>query len=148
MEHGLSEDPVMTARTKRARQGAGFTLIEILVSITILSVGILALGTLMARGARSAGAASAVSYQTTVLGAEAARFDAIPFTLLAAGTTCDTVAAAPLPRIRCGTITDINPKLRRVSVVVTPTGNPLLQADSVVFERSISGSATPPLSTP
>jgi prepilin-type N-terminal cleavage/methylation domain-containing protein len=130
----------------RNRPGsAGFTLVEILVSITILSVGILALGTLMGRGARSAGAASAVSFQTSILAAEAARFDAIPFTQLAAGTTCDTVTVAPLPRIRCGTITNINPKLRRVSVVVTPTGNPLLQADSVVFERSISGDAAPPL---
>ncbi len=134
-----------TAPTRRARPAAGFTLIEILVSITILSVGILALGTLMARGARSAGAASALSYQTTVLGAEAARFDAIPFTLLVAGTTCDTVAAPPLPRIRCATITNINPKLRKVRVLVTPTNNPLLRPDSVVFERSISGDATPPL---
>ncbi len=138
----------MTAWTPRARPTTGFTLIEILVSITILAGGIMALGTLMARGARSAGAASSVSYQTSVLGAEAARFDAIPFTALAAGTTCDTVAAAPLPRIRCATITAINPKLRRVSVVVTPTDNPLLQPDSVVFERSISGDAAPPLSTP
>ena len=138
----------MTARTQRARQAAGFTLIEILVSITILAVGILALGTLMARGARSAGAASSVSYQTTILGAEAARYDAIPFTLLVAGTTCDTETGLPLPRVRCVTITNINPKLRRVSVVITPTGNPLLQPDSVVFERSISGSVTPPLSTP
>lgn len=135
----------MTARTRRARPGAGFTLIEILVSITILSVGILALGTLMAKGARSAGAASALSYQTAVLGAEAARFDAIPFTLLVAGTTCDTVAAPPLPRIRCGTVTNINPKLRRVRVLVTPTNNPLLRPDSLVFERSISGDAAPPL---
>ena len=134
----------MTARKQRAHQ-AGFTLIEILVSITILSGGILALGTLMGRGARSAGAAAALSYQTTVMGAEAARYDAIPFTLLTAGTTCDTVAAPPLPRIRCATITTINPKLRRVSVVVTPTDNPLLQPDSVVFERSISGDAAPPL---
>jgi len=144
MEHGPSEDRLMTARKQRAHQ-AGFTLIEILVSITILSGGILALGTLMGRGARSAGAAAALSYQTTVMGAEAARYDAIPFTLLTAGTTCDTVAAPPLPRIRCGTITSINPKLRRVSVVVTPTDNPLLQPDSVVFERSISGDAAPPL---
>ena len=138
----------MSAWTQRARQAAGFTLIEILVSITILAVGILALGTLMARGAKSAGAASALSYQTTVLGAEAARFDAIPFTLLAAGTTCDTVAAPPLPRIRCATITNINPKLRKVRVLVTPTDNPMLRPDSVVFERSISGDAAPPLNTP
>lgn len=148
MDHGPSEDAVMTERTQSARHTAGFTLIEILVSITILAGGVMALGTLMARGAKSAGAASSVSYQTIILGAEAARLDAIPFTLLIAGTTCDTVAGPPLPRIRCVTITVINPKLRRVSVVVTPTDNPLLQPDSVVFERSISGDAVPPLSTP
>lgn len=145
MNGDRSEDLIMTASRARALPHAGFTLIEILVSVTILSVGILALGTLMGRGARSAGAAAALSFQTTVMGAEAARFDAIPFTLLAAGTTCDTVTVAPLPRIRCTTITNINPKLRRVSVIVTPTDNPLLQPDSVVFERSISGDAAPPL---
>ncbi|MEO8089854.1 MAG: prepilin-type N-terminal cleavage/methylation domain-containing protein [Gemmatimonadales bacterium] len=145
MKHAPGEDHLMTVPTRCARPAAGFTLIEIMVSITILSVGILALGTLMARGAKSAGAASALSYQTTVLGAEAARFDAIPFTLLVAGTTCDTVAAPPLPRIRCATITNINPKLRKVRVLVTPTNNPQLRPDSVVFERGISGDATPPL---
>ena len=72
----------MTALTLRARRAAGFTLIEILVSITMLAVGIMALGTLMARGAKSANAASARSELTTILGAEAARLDAMPFTLL------------------------------------------------------------------
>ena len=142
----------MSVRHRRGatsvRPTAGFTLIEIMVSITILAVGILALGTMMARGAKSAGAASAVSQMTIIMGAEAARLDAIPFTSLAAGTNCDTITGPPLPRVRCVTVTNINAKLRRVSVVVTPTNNPSLQPDSVVFERSISGSATPPLSTP
>jgi hypothetical protein len=53
-----------------------------------------------------------------------------------------------MPRIRCITLTDINAKLRRVSVVITPTDNPLLQPDSVAFERGISGDAVPPLMTP
>ncbi|HJR15796.1 MAG TPA: prepilin-type N-terminal cleavage/methylation domain-containing protein [Gemmatimonadales bacterium] len=138
----------MTPLSSGDKQSAGFTLIEIMMSITILAIGILALGTLMTRAARSAGAASALTYQTTVLAAEAARLDAVPFASLAAGTTCDTVTTPPLARIRCATVTDINPKLRQVSVVVTPTDNPLLQPDSIVFERSISGSVTPPLSTP
>lgn len=145
MDSIAREDTAMTFSSRNMRPSAGFTLIEVLMSVTMLAVGILALGSLMARGARTANAASSVSYQTTVLGAEAARFDAIPFTQLAAGTTCDTVTTPPLPRIRCVTITNINAKLRRVSVVITPTNNPLLQPDSVVFERSISGEAAPPL---
>jgi prepilin-type N-terminal cleavage/methylation domain-containing protein len=135
----------MTALTQPARQSGGFTLIEILVSITILAGGIMALGTLMARGAKAAGAASGGSELTTILGAEAARFDALPFTMLVAGTTCVTVTGVSFPYTECTTITNISPKLRRVSVVVTPTNNPLLQPDSVVFERSISGDAAPPL---
>jgi len=134
--------------TSPGNRARGFTLVEILVSMTILSIGVIALGTLMARGARTAGAASALTYQTTVLAAEAARYDAIPFTSLVAGTTCDTVAGPPLPRIRCGTVTTVSTKIRRVRVMVTPTGNPLLQPDSIVFERSISGDASPPLNVP
>jgi prepilin-type N-terminal cleavage/methylation domain-containing protein len=145
MDSIAREDTAMPFSSRNMRSSAGFTLIEVLVSVTMLAVGILALGSLMARGARTANAASSVTYQTTVLGAEAARFDAIPFTELAAGTTCDTVATPPLPRIRCVTITNINPKLRRVSVVITPTNNPLLLPDSIAFERSISGEAAPPL---
>ena len=145
MDSIAREDTAMTFPSRNVESTAGFTLIEVLVSVTMLAVGILALGSLMARGARTANAASSISYQTAVLGAEATRLDAIPFTQLAAGTTCDTVTALPLPRIRCFTVTNINPKLRRVSVVITPTNNPLLQPDSVAFERSISGEAAPPL---
>jgi prepilin-type N-terminal cleavage/methylation domain-containing protein len=138
----------MTYRRTPAHPTHGFTLVEVLVSMTILSIGVLVLGGLLARGARSAGAASAVNYQTAMLAAEAARLDAVPFTTLAAGTVCDTSTALPMPRVRCITITNINDKLRRVSVVITPTGNPLLQPDSVAFERGISGDAVPPLNTP
>ncbi|HEU4682043.1 MAG TPA: prepilin-type N-terminal cleavage/methylation domain-containing protein [Gemmatimonadales bacterium] len=129
------------------RRTQGFTLVEVMVSVTILAVGILILGGLLVRSARSAEAASAISYQTAILAAEVARYDAVPFSQLVAGTTCDTVSTGPLPRIRCTTIADVTTKLRQVRVRVTPTDNPLLQPDSVVFERSISGNGTP-LNTP
>jgi len=129
------------------RKTDGFTLIEILVSITILAVGILFLGNMLVRSARTAEAASAVSYQVAIMAAEASRLDAVPFAQLAAGTVCDTVITLPLPRIRCNTVTDINPKLKQVKIIVTPTGNMPLAVDSVMFERSISGNGTP-LNTP
>jgi prepilin-type N-terminal cleavage/methylation domain-containing protein len=129
------------------RASRGFTLIEIMVSITILSVGLLLLGGVLLRSARTAEAASAVSFQTATLAAEVARLDAVPFNQLAAGTVCDTVIGGQFPRIRCSIVTDINPKLKQVRVRVTPTGEPPLPADSVMFERSISGNGTP-LNTP
>ena len=126
----------------------GFTLVEVLVTITLISTGILVLGSMLLRSARAAEAASAVSYQTAAMASEVARLDALPFTALAAGTTCDTLAVAQLPRIRCSIVAVVSPKVTRVTVRITAIGNPLIPADSVIFERSISGDVVPPLNTP
>jgi prepilin-type N-terminal cleavage/methylation domain-containing protein len=126
----------------------GFTLVEVLVTITILSSGILVLGGMLLRSARAAEATSAISYQTAAMASEVARLDALPFTALAAGTTCDTLAVEQLPRIRCSIVAVVSPKVTRVTVRITAIGNPLIPADSVIFERSISGDVVPPLNTP
>jgi Tfp pilus assembly protein PilV len=118
-----------------------------MVTVTLISVGILGLGGMLLRSAKSAGAASAVSYQTAEMATEVSRLDAVPFDQLVAGTTCDTVATSQLPRIRCSIIATVTTKVKRITVRVTPTGNPLLNPDSVIFERSISGNGTP-LNTP
>lgn len=123
----------------------GFTLIEVMVSMTILAVGILILSSLLLRSSRTAEAASAVSYQTAILAAELGRYDAIPFTQLAAGTTCTTVTASPLPHEQCVTITNVSANVRQVKVKITPTGPTTIPADSVVFDRSISGYPANPL---
>lgn len=136
------------ARSQWDSHRRGFTLVEVLVTITLISTGILVLGGMLLRSARAAEAASAVSYQTAAMASEVARLDALPFTALAAGTTCDTLAVAQLPRIRCSIVAVVSPKLTRVTVRVTAIGNPLVPADSVIFERSISGDVVPPLNTP
>ena len=136
------------ARSQRDSHRRGFTLVEVLVTITLISTGILVLGSMLLRSARAAEAASAVSYQTAAMASEVARLDALPFTALAAGTTCDTLAVAQLPRIRCSIVAVVSPKVTRVTVRITAIGNPLIPADSVIFERSISGDVVPPLNTP
>jgi prepilin-type N-terminal cleavage/methylation domain-containing protein len=127
----------------RRRSRKGFTLIEILVSMTVLAVGTLVLGGLLLRASRSAEAASAMSYQTAALTAEATRLSALPFASLAAGTTCATTTGAPFPHTRCSTITDVSAKVKTVKVRVTATNNPLVSADSVMFERSITVAVNP-----
>lgn len=135
------------APERRVRHREGFTLIEIMVSMTILAIGVMVLGGLLTRSARTAEAASVVSYQTTLMTTEAARYDALPFDQLAAGSTCNTVSGPPLPHTLCITITVVSAKVKRVKVKFTPTSNYLVPADSVEFERSISGNGTP-LNTP
>ena len=133
--------PALKPRDTRA---GGFTLIEVMVSLTILSIGILVLGGMLLRSSRTAEAASGVSYQTSIMAAEIARYDALPFSQLAAGTTCTTSTSLPLPHTLCTTITNISAKVRQVKVKVTPTATNI-PADSVIFERSISGYASNPL---
>jgi prepilin-type N-terminal cleavage/methylation domain-containing protein len=135
----------MTCSTQR---NAGFTLIEVLVSIMILSFGSLALGTLLLRGSRAGTAASAVTYQSAALSSEVGRLGAIPYDQLAAGTTCVNVTTGPFHHTRCATIVDVSAKVRRVTVTVTPTAPTSLLPLSGSFERSISGNAVPPLNTP
>jgi prepilin-type N-terminal cleavage/methylation domain-containing protein len=126
----------------------GFTLVEVLLALTILSIGVLVLGGLLTRSSRTAGAAGLISYRTSMIATEAARNDVLPYDQLAAGTTCTTVSGAPLPHQLCTTITVVSPKVKRVKVKLTPTYNTLVSADSVEFERSISGFATNPLNGP
>jgi prepilin-type N-terminal cleavage/methylation domain-containing protein len=132
----------MTNQTVSTQKTGGFTLVEVMVSMTLLSVASLALGTMLFRAARQASAASAGTQQTASLSAEASRLGAMPFDLLAPGTNCVTEETPDLST-RCTTINDISPKVKQVTVVVTPSGNPLLQPVTTTFTRTISGNGNP-----
>jgi prepilin-type N-terminal cleavage/methylation domain-containing protein len=132
----------MTQQSRPSRKTGGFTLVEVLVSLTLLSVASLALGSMLFRAARQAGAASTGAYQTAMVSGEVSRLGAAPFDLLAAGTTCITVTT-PFPGTRCTTINNVSPKVKEVTVVVTPSGNPLLQPITTTFTSTISGNGNP-----
>jgi prepilin-type N-terminal cleavage/methylation domain-containing protein len=136
----------MIKQSRTSQTDGGFTLVEVLVSLTLLSVASLALGSMLFRATRQAGAASTGSYQTAMISGEVSRLGASPFELLAPGTTCITVTE-PFPGTRCTTINNVSSKVKEVTVVVTPSGNPLQQPITTTFTRTISGNGTP-LKTP
>jgi prepilin-type N-terminal cleavage/methylation domain-containing protein len=136
----------MIKQSRSSRKTGGFTLVEVLVSLTMLSIASLALGSMMFRATRQAGAASTASYQTAMVSGEVSRLGAAPFELLAPGTTCITVSD-PFPGTRCTTINNVSAKVKEVTVVVTPSGNPLLKPITTTFTRTTSGNGTP-LKTP
>jgi len=132
----------MTKQHRRSNTTSGFTLVEVLVSLTLLSVASLAMGSMLFRATRQAAAASTGAYQTAMVTGEVSRLGATPFDLLSAGTICVPVTD-PFPGTRCTTINNVSPKVKEVTVVVTPSGNPLLQPISSTFTRTISGNGTP-----
>jgi prepilin-type N-terminal cleavage/methylation domain-containing protein len=132
----------MSAQPGPTQETGGFTLVEVMVSMTLLSMASLALGTLLFRAARQANATSTASFQTAMVSGEVSRLDAVPFDLLTSGTTCITITE-PFPGTRCSTINDVSSKVKQVTVVVTPSGNPLLHPITSSFTRTVSGNGNP-----
>jgi prepilin-type N-terminal cleavage/methylation domain-containing protein len=132
-------------RSRRTRAAGGFTLVEVLVSMTLLSVASLALGSMLFRAARQATAASQSAYQSASLSGQVDRLQALPFDQLpAAGTTCVTLTT-PIAGTQCTTVNNVSAKVKQVTVVMTPSGNPLLHPITTTFTRTISGNAVNPL---
>ncbi|MEO8089857.1 MAG: prepilin-type N-terminal cleavage/methylation domain-containing protein [Gemmatimonadales bacterium] len=137
----------MTPHLRLSQPIAGFTLVEVMVSMTILSVASLAMGSMLVRSTRAAGATSSAAHQTAAMSGAMARLDVLPFASLTAGTTCVTVTAVEFPYTQCTTINSVSSKVKLVTVVITPSGNLLLQPITTSFKRTISGNGNP-LNTP
>jgi prepilin-type N-terminal cleavage/methylation domain-containing protein len=133
----------MTTHTLPAAQTGGFTLVEVLVSMTLLSIASLSLGTLMFQAARQAHATSGAAYQTAAVASALGQYDVLPFDQLVAGTTCTTVNDPEFPHERCVTVVNVNSKAKTVTVVITPSGNSVLEPVSTTIRRTISGNGNP-----
>ena len=125
----------------------GFTLIESVVAIVLLSVCALALGGLLARSSRIAVASAQTIHGTAALSTEVARLNALPFDQLpAAGETCTTTVAAPYPHTLCTRLTDVSATVREVRVRITPASADV-RPDTVDFRRTMPGGSAA-LTTP
>ena len=79
---------------------------------------------------------------SAMVSGEVSRIDAASYDLLVRGTTCVSITS-PFQGTRCATINNVSAKVKRVTVVVTPSGNPLLHPITTSFTRSISGNGNP-----
>ncbi len=132
-----------------SRQGSrrGFTLIESVVAIVLLSVCALALGGLLGRSSRMGVASGSTIHSAAALSTEVGRLNALPFDQLpVAGETCTTISSAPFPHTRCTRLTDVSGTVREVRVRVTPAATDV-RPDTVTFQRTKPG-GNPALTTP
>lgn len=135
-------------RVRRPSGGVGgFTLVETLISLVILSFGAVVLGQLMFQGSRTSRIRGTATYRAAALTRQVERLTVMPFDLLTAGSSCTAQSAAPFPHTLCTTVTDLSTVSRQVTVVVNPTGAGVLAPDTAVLIRT-DPVRSEPLSTP
>ena len=134
-------------RRRPLQTSRGFTMVEILLSLVILSLGAVVLGQLMFRASRASRVRSTATYRSAALTQEVERLGVIPFDSLIVGSSCTTVSAGPFPHSLCTAVSSISTVSRQATVVVTPTGGNTLAPDTAVLVRTDPVRAEP-LSTP
>ena len=120
------------------RDEAGFTLLEILVAITLLGVVLMGVARLNFVLAQRFYSLSGGAARDGILAQQVNQFAAMPFDSLKAKAGTITVNKPPLPYTRKITVDSLSPRLRRVTIVVTPL-NTVFKADTLVLQRTKPG---------
>jgi len=120
------------------RSQAGFTLVEVLVAIALLSIVLVSVAQLNFALARRFHALSGGAARDAVVAQQVNQFTAMPFDSLKGKAGTITVNKPPLPYTRKIVVDSLSPKLRRVTIVVTPL-NTTFRPDTVVLQRTKPG---------
>jgi prepilin-type N-terminal cleavage/methylation domain-containing protein len=121
--------------TRSGAVRAGFTLVELITTVVVLSFLILGVARMMLPTFRASNQATAAAYRNATLTSEVARMTVMPYGYLTAGTTCVNTPGGVFPNARCTTVTFLTSEVRQIRVVVTPLRATLLAPDTVTFER-------------
>lgn len=121
---------------KRRLRQDGFALIEAIVAIVILGVAITTLAALMTQVSRGALRVSGDSYKHSVMTQEVNRIEAMPFDSVAVGTQTVSVTALPYPHTRTITVTAPDTRVRKVQIVIVPSGYYFKRDTAIVYRRN------------
>lgn len=121
----------------------GFTLIEILISMVLLSLVAVGLATGLMVTSQQSRVSKVTAARNAVMSAEVSRLSAMPTNELVAGTTSQVAIRSGLTFTRTTTISTNTDSVRAQVVVAPPVGRGS-RADTVVITRTMkAGSANP-----
>ncbi|MEX2282863.1 MAG: prepilin-type N-terminal cleavage/methylation domain-containing protein [Gemmatimonadota bacterium] len=113
----------------------GFTLVEVVVAMMILSVVMVSLAGLTFQTAQRAISSQGIDQRQAVMMQQANMLAAVPYDSLGNYTGCTTVTT-PFAYTRCVTMTTPVTDVRRMTVIVTPTMNNKWAPDTMQVEKS------------
>lgn len=137
---------LVRSRRRRARHTSarsGFSLIEVLISMTILAVVLSSLAGLSFLVAKRGRNNELTTKRNFVLQQQANRLGAMSATNLATeGSSTETMTVEGFSFTRQITITTIGTNRWQIKVKITPTDDPT-RPDSVIFDRTRPATGTP-----
>jgi prepilin-type N-terminal cleavage/methylation domain-containing protein len=120
------------------RTESGFSLLEIVVAMMLLGLVLIGVAQLNFALARRFYSLSGGAARDAVLAQQVNQFAAMPFDSLKAKAGSITVNKPPIPYTRKITVDSLSPKLRRVTIVITPV-NTVFKPDTMVLQRTKPG---------
>ena len=126
----------MGHRTPQPDRERGISLVEVVIAMTILSVVLITLGGLMFDVARQTQSSAATTYRAAAVQQAAAWIEGLPWNDINGTSGCSSLSMGPLDFDRCVSVYDTTTSMKRVTVVITPTGTLTAQPDTVVLYRN------------
>jgi len=113
----------------------GFSLIEIMIALTILAGTLAGFATLTFRYIQSTENASATIARGAIVAQQIQRLTVLPFDSLDSRIGCTTVTTGPLPHRRCIAIAAVSFTHKTVTLIITPTRTGI-KPDTTIFDRT------------
>ena len=127
------------------RDRRGITLIEVIVALSILSIVLIALGGLMFQVGRQTHRSAATTYRAAAVQEAASWLEGLSWDSSASAiiSGCTADSSGLMAYDRCTTVIDSTPRLRKVTVVVVPTGTFATPPETLIVYRNRARSASP-----
>jgi prepilin-type N-terminal cleavage/methylation domain-containing protein len=123
----------ITGRSSLVRRG--FSLVEVIVAITLFGITMSALAALTLTVGRQSVHGWETAQRTAALTAVVNDIAVVPFDGLDARAGCTTVSTPPFPRTECVAVGNITATRKRVQITITPT-NTAYAAVQTEIERT------------
>jgi prepilin-type N-terminal cleavage/methylation domain-containing protein len=121
--------------TRRARSDAGFSLIEVVVSLTLLSVVLTSLAGLMFQASRRANGVSGLTPLFEAATQQVNWVSVLPYDTLPLGSSCKVINNSGFSYTRCVQVDSVQVKVKRITLTITPA-NTTIKPVTEVFLRA------------
>ena len=121
---------------------AGFSLVEVLVGLTLLSIALTTVARLDYNVMRRTVEVGSASYANATLLRQVNRFVSLPYDSITAHTGCITVSTGPQPNTACATATVVNSSTLQVTIISRLTGT-IARPDTVMLYRTRTSGNNP-----